>query len=142
LIRRRQRRTQRLEAFEGINITPFTDVLLVLLIIFMIAGSALAPTGLSLSGLASQGEQAQGQVSERPEVTVEIDAGVATTRLLYQQQTLSWLQLERLPDSTPVTLSIDPRASAERIIEDYDRLLDLGFTEIQWGPPRRASDET
>ena len=139
MIQRRQRGGQRFEAFEGINITPFTDVLLVLLIIFMIAGSALAPTGLSMSGLAAA-EKTESLSPEREVLTVEIDTGGAT-RLLYLGETLTWPQLAKLPVSSQISLSIQATTPAEEVIRVYDRLLDLGFKEIEWAPPR-ANDET
>lgn len=139
MIQRRQRGGQRFEAFEGINITPFTDVLLVLLIIFMIAGSALAPTGLSMSGLAAA-EKTESFSPEREVLTVEIDTGGAT-RLLYLGETLTWPQLAKLPVSSQISLSIQATTPAEEVIRVYDRLLDLGFKEIEWAPPR-ANDET
>lgn len=139
MIQRRQRGGQRFEAFEGINITPFTDVLLVLLIIFMIAGSALAPTGLSMSGLAAA-EKTESLSPEREVLTVEIDTGGAT-RLLYLGETLTWPQLAKLPVSAQISLSIQATTPAEEVIRIYDRLLDLGFKEIEWAPPR-ANDET
>jgi biopolymer transport protein ExbD len=114
-------------------------VLLVLLIIFMIAGSALAPTGLSLSGLATT-ESTKSLSPEREVLTVEIDTG-GVTRLLYLGETLTWLQLEDLPPSTQVSLSIQATTPAEEVVITYDRLLELGFKEIEWAPPR-VNDET
>lgn len=129
--RRRSRR--RLECFEGINITPFTDVLLVLLIIFMIAGSTLAPTGLGLTGLATAGDIAPGE--DRSSLQVEIDAD-GVTRLRWEGELLNWDEVGRLPRSTPVTLQIEADTPAERIVTQYDRLLEAGMREIEWAPPK------
>lgn len=127
----RRRKPGRTGSFETINITPFTDVLLVLLIIFMIAGSAMAPTGLSLSGLAAAGE---GAPTERRVLTVEIDEK-GGCRLSFDGQDVTWGQAERLPGSTPVRLEVAPSTTAQQVIAQYDRLLELGLTEIEWAPP-------
>jgi biopolymer transport protein ExbD len=135
LRRLRQRRRPRRgpASFEGINITPFTDVLLVLLIIFMMAGSSLAPTGLGLSGLAS-GQPAAESPGPREALLVEV-ARDGSARLTYGAERLSWSQLRSLPRATRVTLSGQAEATAEQVIRQYDRLLSAGLRDIQWAPP-------
>lgn len=130
--RRGGRLRKPLKSFEGINITPFTDVLLVLLIVFMIAGSALAPTGLGVTGLAAA--EVGGPAAGKPVLSVEIDAD-GVTRLRYEGELLNWDELAKLSHSTPVTLRIEPDTPAERIVRQYDRLLDAGLQEIEWAPP-------
>lgn len=145
-VRGRDRRRARAPqgAFEGINITPFTDVLLVLLIIFMIAGSAMAPTGLGLTGLAA-GEATE-TVTETAGLIVDIDAD-GITRLRLKDELLNWDEVARLPRSTTVTLRIEPETRAERIVAQYDRLLEAGLSQVEWAPPEEtlrqpASDGT
>jgi biopolymer transport protein ExbD len=136
MIKRRQRRERADNgAFDTINITPFTDVLLVLLIIFMIAGSSLAPTGLGLSGIASGEATSEPLPTERPLLLVEIDRD-GTTRLSYRDESLLWSELQELPRGTQATLSIDPTTPAEQVVRQYDRLLDSGLRDIEWAPPR------
>ena len=134
-MRKRRRARARSEAFEAINITPFTDVLLVLLIIFMIAGSSLAPTGLGLSAVASV--DAEGMLPDKPALLVEIDRD-GTTRLSFAEESLLWSEAAKLPQGTQVTLSIDPATPAEQVVRQYDRLLDAGLRDIEWAPPRRS----
>ncbi|MBI3396487.1 MAG: biopolymer transporter ExbD [Spirochaetia bacterium] len=57
------------QVFSGINITPFTDIVLVLLIIFMIAAPGLLNTGLDISLPGSSTAEAQSQ----SRVTVGLD---------------------------------------------------------------------
>lgn len=137
MIRRRKGLLREQQAFEGINITPFTDVLLVLLIIFMIAGSAMAPTGVGLTAFSSPETSHQDQSASDQLLTVEIDSD-GRTRLSRAGVALSWEQVADLPNSTAVSLSIEAQTPAETVIRQYDRLLDLGLREIEWAPPRPA----
>jgi hypothetical protein len=133
--RRRQSEPERTGAFEAINITPFTDVLLVLLITFMIAGSAMAPSGMNLTALAAPGEADATTAPADPELVLEIEES-GEAELLYQGAPFSWERVGELPGSTRVMLS--PRASsgAERVIGQYERLLQAGLSNVEWGPPR------
>lgn len=55
--------------FSEINITPFTDIVLVLLIIFMIAAPGLLQTGLDINSPGSAGSQSR----EPARITVALD---------------------------------------------------------------------
>lgn len=134
LVPSRRGRVEDAGTFEAINITPFTDVLLVLLIIFMIAGSALAPTGLGLTSLAVASDgKARGLDEEQ--LVLEIDAD-GESRRVRGGQALSWQQLEQLPRATPVLLSVEKAATTQQVVTHFDRMLSLGFRDITWGPPR------
>ncbi len=56
-------------AFSEINITPFTDIVLVLLIIFMIAAPGLLQTGLDIQLPGSSGSESR----QPAQVTVALD---------------------------------------------------------------------
>ena len=130
--RRKQRRASRAPAFEGINITPFTDILLVLLIIFMIAGSSLAPTGLELKGLDVGGATEVGVPEDRLEVWISTDG---STQYELQGRKLVVSELEALARNTPTVLMVAPQVSVDLVVREYDRLLRLGFTQVSFGPP-------
>ncbi len=134
MIRRRTRQRKN-QAFEQINITPFTDVLLVLLIIFMIAGSSLVPTGLELRGLAAEGVSVEDASSESVIVWLTVDGD---SRVEKDGANLSPDQLSTLPRSTLITLMIAPQTRAEVAVREYDRWIGLGFSRISWGPPAES----
>ena len=134
--RRRGRRSSGLDSFDGINITPFTDVLLVLLIIFMIAGSSLAPTGVAMDGRAQE-ESGSEPADESAKMTVTIaQDGVVAIR--FGDQQLRWEELKSLQPIPQAILVIDPDATADQIVGVYDRLIGEGLTDIQWAAPRQA----
>ncbi len=130
--RRKKSRTSSTPLFEGINITPFTDILLVLLIIFMIAGSSLAPTGVELKGLVVGEVESVGAVEDRLEVWISAEGAV---RYESGGQDLSVSDVDGLVRNTPTVLMVAPRASVDSVVQTYDRLLQLGFTQVSFGPP-------
>lgn len=137
MIRRRRRATKK-EAFDGINITPFTDILLVLLIIFMIAGSAMTPTGLGLAELGAVGE---GEPPPEPAMTLLVEiSSRGETRLVYEGKRLEWEQLGQLPATTPVTLRADEAATAQQLVSVVERLARWQLEKVQWAPPVSASE--
>ncbi len=136
---RRRRSNPRREAFEGINITPFTDILLVLLIIFMIAGSAMAPSGLALAELG-QPETGSHSAGGADGLMVLMPAEGESPRMLLEGRTVSWAELERLPSTTPVTLRIAAEVTSEQIVSLVDRLSAVGLRKVQWGPPASATE--
>lgn len=131
----RRRRQGKNQAFEQINITPFTDVLLVLLIIFMIAGSSLVPTGVELQGLAAEGASGGEATSESVAVWLTADGASRWER---DGVNLSPDQLSSLPRSTQITLLIAPKTRAEVAVREYERWIGLGFSRVSWGPPAES----
>ena len=124
--------------FEGINITPFTDVLLVLLIIFLIAGSTLAPTGVAVDRMVATSTETEGLEDPGNRLTVQIDIE-GEARFDYQERALTWDSLKALDSETLVTLSANRRTPSGAVVKSYDRLLRAGFTNIEWGPPWESS---
>ncbi len=126
-----------------INITPFTDVLLVLLIIFMIAGSSLNElTGLTLDGeLVADGvPEVEPASSEVLRVEV-LDGGQLTGT--HRDRPLTWELLEQVgPLDLEVIVSSRPDVQSGAVIEAYDRLTTFGFTKVSLGPPLSTSDES
>lgn len=130
---RRTRSKRTSGSFEAINITPFTDVLLVLLIIFMIAGSSMVPTALAVNDLTAPGSGIDGTVSlGRLTVWLGVDGQTVVEKDGVRLDTVG---VEAVPRSTPVTLRVASETSAELAIGEYERWRERGFSRLSWGPP-------
>ncbi len=132
--RRGVRRSSGFSAFEGINITPFTDVLLVLLIIFMIAGSSLAPTGIRLHGLVvdEASNSSLSQPSSRLDVWISVEGNL---RYESEGRTLEAAALTGFSRGVPVVLRAAPGTSVDRVVREFERISRLGFRQVSFGPP-------
>lgn len=132
-MRRRHRRTQASaeSTFQGINITPFTDVLLVLLIIFLIAGSSLTPTATRLEGLSPAAEGGAADSSDSAAaVWMSSDGDV---RVRYEGKSLSLDGLKALAPPPEVIVQAHPLAKSGRVVALYDELLEAGLSEVSLG---------
>jgi biopolymer transport protein ExbD/biopolymer transport protein TolR len=105
-----------------INITPLTDVFLVLLIIMIVVNPLLQTTGVSTS--VSSGDDTQSESPEEPKtITVNIDAAGAYSigsdvldNDLIRQRILA--EAASHPDG--ILLSVDPLAPLERMTDIMD----------------------
>ncbi len=137
-MRRRRGRAPRTEPISEINITPFTDVLLVLLIIFMLAGSAVPlVTGASLEttpAAAPSGSRAPAEpASAEPPVLVLVDAAGELRDV--RGRLFTQTRLRELSRGALISLSAPEERSVELVVGAHDRLLDLGFTSVQFAAP-------
>jgi biopolymer transport protein ExbD len=122
------------EAFQTINITPFTDILLVLLIIFLIAGSSLRPTGVEVDKLRSSGPETTDLAAGKPERTIRVGADGRLT-LVDGLSITKDPALDQLPHSDPLNLTAAPDTRVEVVIRQYDHLLKLGFRDLRLAEP-------
>lgn len=105
-----------------INITPLTDVFLVLLIIMIVVNPLLQTTGVSTS--VSSGDDAQSESQEEPKtITVNIDAAGAYSigsdvldNDLIRQRILA----EAVSHPDGIVLNVDPLAPLERMTDIMD----------------------
>lgn len=118
--------------FQGINITPFTDVLLVLLIIFLIAGSSLAPTGLEMKGLSPSVAAAGVEASIETMVWVPPSGEVV---VIQGAELISLEQFKNAKSKPAVILSAHRSTKSGRVVRVYDELLRAGFAEVKLGSP-------
>lgn len=122
------------ESFQTINITPFTDVLLVLVIIFLIAGSSLVSTGLEIDELAGDGG-AESTLEEKSVGVLYVDADGSLTYLA-SGEVLTGVQIDDLRKEIPIDLTSGESTPSERVIEVYDDLLRSGFTKVRLARPQ------
>lgn len=125
---RRERLSGRESTFQEINITPFTDVLLVLLIIFLIAGSTLAPNGMRVEGLSPEGGISSSEGSEAT-VTVWVSPQGSLT-IKQGQHGMVWADLTQRQD---IVLRAHPEAPTGVVMKVYDQLLVGGFARARLG---------
>ena len=119
-------------AFQAINITPFTDVLLVLLIIFLIAGSSLAPSGVGVDKLSARSSQSTGGQTQTEVTTLYVQDG----RLLrLTGDPLSPEELEKLERNKPIDLTASEDCPVKDFVTEYDRLLKMGFRDVRLAQP-------
>lgn len=131
--RKRERYPSGANCFDEINITPFTDVLLVLLIIFVITGSAMVATGVELSRLAlPTANQAEATEVNVLNVVVAQEGKVG---LRLGEKVLSWNDVWALDIKVEVILSARANTPMERVVEVYDELARHGFHNVAWAPP-------
>ncbi|MBX7058021.1 MAG: biopolymer transporter ExbD [Leptospirales bacterium] len=123
--------------FSGINIVPFTDVVLVLLIIFMIAAPGLVSSGLNINLPGAS------QTDPRPaqRITIGVDRGGA---LYLEGKALSLEALrktvrERIAAApeTAVALHADRDADYGKVVELLDLARAAGARKIYVGAVRQ-----
>ena len=110
-----------------INVTPFVDVMLVLLVIFMVA-APLLEKGISVT----LPKMATSQRIDRTEVAIAL----TKDHLIYLNNhvvTVAELRktLTGLPHSQPVTIRADGNAYVSRLMQLWDLCRDTGFREIR-----------
>ena len=119
----------------AINITPLTDVLLVLLIIFLVAATAAHQNVFQLD-LA--GEVDTVEVSDARVAVVEL---TAEGSLLLDQQAMSLDELpSRLEPDEQVVLEAEPETRYGRLIEVMDFLRSRGFEKVSLAQARRPEN--
>jgi len=124
-------RKQRLVA--DINITPFTDVILVLLVIFMITTPLISQTNIKVNlpnakSVVSAGgaRQAQADITITREGTVYLDGKLVTRKELREQVKIMH---SNNPDLI-VTVSSDRFVRFQEIVDVLDPLTELGITKL------------
>jgi biopolymer transport protein TolR len=129
--RRGRQRTRRTQLVSEINVTPFVDVMMVLLIIFMVA-APLSVVGIPVELPETSATALQGDEEEPLTVTITVDGQVmiqetATSRGVLVQQ-LQAIAAER--DSDKIFLRADGRNDWNRVAEVMGLLNAGGFSNI------------
>jgi len=133
-----KRYTGRHAPFSEINITPFTDIVLVLLIIFMIAAPGLIQSGLDID-LPGAASGTTGQPSELV-LTVDRSGGLAMDGQKVDRKDLL-SRLEKKVSESGAALSLvvnaDRESSHGRVIEVLDLARQAGVKKIYVGARKR-----
>lgn len=125
-------RKQRLVA--DINITPFTDVILVLLVIFMITTPLISQSNIKVNlpeakgGIPPEGamRQAQAEITITREGMVYLDEKLVTRKELKDQIKITH---HNNPDLTVIVRS-DKFVRFQEIVNVLDPLTELGITKL------------
>ena len=124
-------RTRRLK--NEINVVPYIDVMLVLLVIFMVTAPMITPGIIELPSV--------GRASDVPATPIEVqvdEGGAISVRLRDSGQELEPVTEENLvehvqsiltPD-TPVVISADGRVPYETVMKIMDQLRSNGITRL------------
>lgn len=138
MIRRRRGRKSGiddLQEFQAINITPFTDVLLVLLIIFLIAGSSLTRSGVGIDRLGTR-TASEGAAAVEPDRVPSLRVDSVGQIWLWRHGRLEEkATIDSLDPTLEWELSAQPETRMQFVVEAYDRLLKAGFTKLTLSEP-------
>jgi biopolymer transport protein ExbD len=123
------------EVMAEINITPFTDVLLVLLIIFMILAALVTPPGFQkqLPDSKSSNQTVEHHKNNDIEVLVDakgdifVDTKKATEQTIYRDM---YDVMKRKGSNTHVSLTADVKAPYGIIIRILDAAKDAGLNDV------------
>jgi len=114
-----------------INMVPFIDVMLVLLIIFMVTAPLITPSLINLPTV--------GKAAQQPTQVLQIEIGKDNSLLLRQGPETKPLNLQNLVDqvrlaqggsATPVVISADRHVTYETVVQVMDRLQRAGIARV------------
>lgn len=129
--RRGRRQSRRRQPMSEINVTPFVDVMMVLLIIFMVA-APLTVVGIPVELPKTSAAALPGDLEEPLTVTITVDGQV----MIQETETSQSVLVQRLQaiaaerDSNKIFLRVDGRNNWSRVAEVMGLLNAGGFSEI------------
>jgi len=128
---KRKQRTEKLVA--EINITPFTDVILVLLVIFMITTPLISQTNIKVDlPKAQSAKPAAGASQTHTEITITREGPVYLDGKLVTRRELRE-QIDVLHKNNPdlsVVVRSDKAVKLQDIVDVIDPLSELGITKV------------
>ena len=118
-----------------INMVPFIDVMLVLLIIFMVTAPLIAPSVIDLPSTGKANKQAdkviQVVITKDKKLELKSDsAGVSTKGVALENIANLVKKTQNGDDKTPVVISADKTVKYESVVEVMDKLQRAGIQRV------------
>jgi biopolymer transport protein TolR len=117
-----------------INMVPFIDVMLVLLIIFMVTAPLIAPSMIDLPsiGTAPRAPDQVVQITIRKDESIELKVGDKTTRMPFEAVASAAAQAQagRAPGTSAVIIAADKNVKYENVVKVMDALQKKGVQRI------------
>jgi biopolymer transport protein TolR len=127
-------RGQRRRTMNEINMVPFIDVMLVLLIIFMVTAPLIAPSLIDLPSVGKAAKQPDHvvQVLVAKDERLELKNGDKTTAVNLKDIAPAVLQAQsgQPPGSTAVVISADRNVKYETVVKVMDTLQRAGVQRV------------
>ena len=118
-----------------INMVPFIDVMLVLLIIFMVTAPLITPSVIDLPSTGKANKQAdkviQVIITKDKKLELKSDsAGVSTKGVALENIANLVKKTQNGDDKTPVVISADKTVKYESVVEVMDKLQRAGIQRV------------
>ena len=118
-----------------INMVPFIDVMLVLLIIFMVTAPLITPSVIDLPSTGKANKQAdkviQVVITKDKKLELKSDsAGISTKGVALENIANLVKKTQNGDDKTPVVISADKTVKYESVVEVMDKLQRAGIQRV------------
>lgn len=118
-----------------INMVPFIDVMLVLLIIFMVTAPLISPSVIDLPSTGKANKQAdkviQVVISKTGKLELKSDSVVASSKIIAIENIANLVQKVQNGDAKmPVVISADKSVKYEAVVEVMDKLQRAGIQRV------------
>jgi biopolymer transport protein TolR len=120
-------------AMSDINVVPYIDVMLVLLIIFMVAAPLTTPGVIELPSVAKSSQVKQNPISVivKADKSVSIRDGSGSERSVQMREVAGVVQQMMGPDTErPVVISGDKKVEYDAILQIMDGLKQQGVQRV------------
>jgi len=116
-----------------INVVPYIDVMLVLLVIFMVTAPMITPGLIELPSVGKASEirakPLEVQIDEEGALALRMREGGADFEPVHSASLLSEVQ-SRVTDDTPVVIAADGKVPYETVVKIMDELRSGGITRL------------
>lgn len=116
-----------------INVVPYIDVMLVLLVIFMVTAPLITPGLINLPSVGQAAEvpstPLEVQISEDGQVAVRMREAGATLQDIQRDQLVEQVR-QRITAETPVVIAADGKVPYETVVKVMDELRSNGVTRL------------
>ena len=116
-----------------INVVPYIDVMLVLLVIFMVTAPLITPGLINLPSVGQASEvpatPLEVQISEDGQVALRMREAGATPQDIARDQLVDQVR-QRITAETPVVIAADGKVPYETVVKIMDELRSNGVTRL------------